>query len=1046
MKKQILFLLLLLLALPMAAQSVRVKGVVTSNEDGEPLIGATVQVKENPAVAVSTDIDGKYAIDVKVGQSLKFSFVGCDTEIRKVTGAGDINVELRGSNVLDEVVAIGYGTVKKSDLTGSVSSVASDKLQKTPSASLANALQGQAAGVTVNSLTGRPGASAEVRIRGVGTINGSSPIYVVDGVIVDDISFLSPADIQSTEILKDASSAAIYGARGANGVILVTTKSGKKAERANITFDMYVGWESRHKKLDVMNAKDFADTYVAINGNTASKKYYANNGLNKWLQIYSGLKNSNFYPTVYDPETNPTGINYEAFDTDWQDEVFRTGMIQNYHLSIDGGSDQFTYSMSGSWFKQEGTLIGSDYSRFTARLNTSYKATPWMKIGENISFMAGVAKNTFESGDNSSQPEAGILAASFAMAPWDPTHYPDGTVNRLGEDMSGKIAASSNYKNVTNPFSMVEYSHPKRNNSRFVGNVFIELTPIKYLTWKTTYGFDYNVVTDKSYSDAYLVSAFDKRDKNFLTSSMGKTYNWNVDNILTYAREFGPHNFSVMAGQTVEEYSYYGISNSGSTILNPVERNWYLSQVTDDFGRPADSVSRARRFSWLGRVTYAYMDKYLATVNFRADGSSKFPENSWGYFPSFSLAWRMSSENFLKSADWLNDLKLRFGWGKVGNDNIGNTAFTLKVDATGPYFLGYGFGDPQTFVQGATILTWVNNGGHWENTEQFSAGIDFGMFSNRLTGSIDGFIRKTNDMLMTVTAPAHVGNRWAPMANVGNVRNSGIELSLEHRNQVGKDFSYSVSGNISFISNELTAVNGGSANPVNEIQYIEEGHPLYYFKGYKYLGVFKTDQEALDFFAGKPNSYTSADIPFHAGDAIYEDINGDGRIDDNDRTELGTAIPKVTYGLNLGAYWKNFDLQIFFQGVAGNKIYNAQRSRLEGSGMTSVLSPVMKDVWTVDNPEGSLPNPKNSFNTSYPSTRFLESGSYLRLKNLQIGYTLPEKWLTKAGFHNCRIYLQGSNLFTATKYKGFDPEVNGGVDNGNYPQSRSFLVGVNISY
>ena len=440
------------------------------------------------------------------------------------------------------------------------------------------------------------------------------------------------------------------------------------------------------------------------------------------------------------------------------------------------------------------------------------------------------------------------------------------------------------------------------------------------------------------------------------------------------------------------------------------------------------------------------MDKYLATVNFRADGSSKFPENSWGYFPSFSLAWRMSSENFLKSADWLNDLKLRFGWGKVGNDNIGNTAFTLKVDATGPYFLGYGFGDPQTFVQGATILTWVNNGGHWENTEQFSAGIDFGMFSNRLTGSIDGFIRKTNDMLMTVTAPAHVGNRWAPMANVGNVRNSGIELSLEHRNQVGKDFSYSVSGNISFISNELTAVNGGSANPVNEIQYIEEGHPLYYFKGYKYLGVFKTDQEALDFFAGKPNSYTSADIPFHAGDAIYEDINGDGRIDDNDRTELGTAIPKVTYGLNLGAYWKNFDLQIFFQGVAGNKIYNAQRSRLEGSGMTSVLSPVMKDVWTVDNPEGSLPNPKNSFNTSYPSTRFLESGSYLRLKNLQIGYTLPEKWLTKAGFHNCRIYLQGSNLFTATKYKGFDPEVNGGVDNGNYPQSRSFLVGVNISY
>ncbi len=385
---------------------------------------------------------------------------------------------------------------------------------------------------------------------------------------------------------------------------------------------------------------------------------------------------------------------------------------------------------------------------------------------------------------------------------------------------------------------------------------------------------------------------------------------------------------------------------------------------------------------------------------------------------------------------------MRFGWGKVGNDNIGNNAFTLSVANSGPYFLGYAFGQPQTLVQGATVLTWVNNGGHWENTEQFSAGIDFGMFSNRLTGSIDGFIRKTNDMLMNVTAPAHVGNRWAATANVGNVRNQGIEISLEHRNQLGRDFSYSIGGNISFIDNKLTAVNGGSANPVNEIQYIEEGHPLYYFKGYQYLGVFKTDQEALDFFPG----YTAEDIPFHAGDAIYADLDGDGRNGEGDRTDLGSAIPWLTYGLNMGAYWKGFDLQLFFQGVGGNKIYNAQRSRLEGTGMTSVLSPVMKDVWTADNPDGSIPNPKNSFNTSYPSSRFLESGSYFRLKNLQIGYSLPEKMISRAGFKSCRVYLQGSNLFTATKYSGFDPEVNGGVDNGNYPQSRSFLIGVNISY
>lgn len=1045
MKK--LFLLLttvLLTAVCALAQNRTISGTVVEAGNDEPIVGATV-MPIGGGQGTATDIDGNFTLSVPSNVSkLKVSYVGFQEQT--VNAVNGVKVVLESmDHVLDDVIVVAYGTAKKSAYTGSASVVKADQIEGRLVTDAVTALAGNVSGVQVLQTNGQPGSAPEVRIRGIGSINGSAtPLYVVDGMPFDgDIATLNTMDIESMTVLKDAAAAALYGARGANGVILVTTKTGKKADRANISFDMYVGWESRHKKLDVMGAKDFADTYVAINGNTASKNYYAKNGLNKWLSIYSGLKASDYYPTVYDPETNPTGINYEAIDTDWQDEVFRTGMIQNYHLSIDGGSDQFTYSMSGSWFKQEGTLIGSDYSRLTARLNTSYQATPWMKVGENISFMAGVAQNAQESGDNSAQPEAGILAASFAMAPWDPVRYPAGTVNRKGKEMGGLLAASSNYKNVYNPFSFVEYIHPKRNNSRFVGNAFIELTPLKGLTWRTTYGFDYNVVTDKTFSDAYEVSAFDKRDKNFLSSSINKYYNWNVDNILTYARTIGDHSFSVMAGQTVEEYNLYGIGNSGSMILNPVERNWYLSQTTEDNTNPAsDTVSRNRRFSWLGRVYYSYMDKYMATVNFRADGSSKFPENSWGYFPSFSLAWRASGEEFLKNVDWLNDLKVRFGWGKVGNDNIGNNAFTLSVANSGPYFLGYAFGQPQTLVQGATVLTWVNNGGHWENTEQFSAGIDFGMFSNRLTGSIDGFIRKTNDMLMNVTAPAHVGNRWAATANVGNVRNQGIEISLEHRNQLGRDFSYSIGGNISFIDNKLTAVNGGSANPVNEIQYIEEGHPLYYFKGYQYLGVFKTDQEALDFFPG----YTAEDIPFHAGDAIYADLDGDGRNGEGDRTDLGSAIPWLTYGLNMGAYWKGFDLQLFFQGVGGNKIYNAQRSRLEGTGMTSVLSPVMKDVWTADNPDGSIPNPKNSFNTSYPSSRFLESGSYFRLKNLQIGYSLPEKMISRAGFKSCRVYLQGSNLFTATKYSGFDPEVNGGVDNGNYPQSRSFLIGVNISY
>lgn len=1041
MKSWILSFLMLTGSIGMSAQ-LRVTGNVITAEDGEPAIGATVKVAENPAQGTVTDIDGNYIISCAPGQHLEFSYVGCMTEKRKVNASGTIDIKLGSNTTLDEVVVIGYGSVKKSDLTGSVTSVEADKLKKTPSASLANALQGQAAGVTVNSLTGRPGAAAEVRIRGVGSVNSPNPIYVVDGVITDDISFLAPSDIASTEILKDASATAIYGSRGANGVIIVTTRTGESNQRARITFDAYAGIQKRWRKLDVMNAQDFIDTYININANERSKKYYQENGFNAWLKAFKGVGASPYYPTVYDPETNPDGFDYASQDTDWQDEVFRDAWIQNYHLSIDGGTDKINYSMSASWFGQQGTLIGSDYSRFTARLNTSYQATKWLKIGENISFMAGVAKNVYEAGDNTASPMSNMLSAAFAMAPWDPTHYPAGSVNRNGKDLSGGIAAGSNFTNVTNPFSMLEYNHPHVRTERWIGNVFAEITPIPYLTYRPSYSFDYRVGLDKSFADAYEVSSYDKREDNFLASSITRTYNYSIDNILTYARTIGKHDFSVMAGMTIEEFSYYGIGSSGSTILNPEERNWYLSQVTDNFSRPSDSVGRHRRTSWLGRVIYGFDQRYLATVNFRADGSSKFPEKAWGYFPSFALAWRINKEHFLQDVAWLSNLKLRFGWGKVGNDNIGNNAFLLTMFNTGPTFVDYVLGADQQYANGATVLTWVNRGGHWENTEQWSLGVDFGFFNNKLSGTLDFFIRDTKDMLMSVTAPAHVGNRYSAMANVGEVRNKGIELTLSHRNTVG-DFQYTVDGNISFIDNKLTHLNGGSVIRTNydQVQVVDEGHPLYYFWGYKYEGVYRSDEEVLNHL----HAYDATTTPFHAGDARYTDVNGDGKIDSNDRVDLGSSIPWLNYGLNLGLFWRGFDLQLFFQGVGGNKIYNQKRHSLESNGATSVLSPVMKDVWTVDNPDGSIPNPVNTINY-YTSDRFLESGSYFRLKNLQLGYSLPTKLLSRAGFHNCRFYVQMGNVFTITKYTGFDPEVSSGVDYGNYPQSRSFIFGVNLTY
>ena len=465
--------------------------------------------------------------------------------------------------------------------------------------------------------------------------------------------------------------------------------------------------------------------------------------------------------------------------------------------------------------------------------------------------------------------------------------------------------------------------------------------------------------------------------------------------------------------------------------------------MTEDFGTPSDGVSRNRRQSWLGRVNYSFDSKYLVTVNFRADGSSKFAENRWGYFPSTALAWRISRESWLQDVSWLSDLKIRAGWGKVGNDNIGNDAFVQNMFNNGPTFVDYVLGAGQTLVNGAAVLTWVNNGGHWENTEQWSAGVDFRFWNGLLSGSVELFLRDTNDMLMAVIAPAHVGNRYSATANVGKVRNKGLEISLDHQYEVNKNFRYSIGGNISFIDNKLTQLNGGAPIYSNyqQVQVVNQGFPLYYFWGYQYDGIFRSDEEVLETYKG----YTADSTPFHAGDAKYRDNNGDGVIDDNDRVYLGSSIPKVNYGINIGAYYRDFDLQLFFQGVGGSKIYNQMRHRLESNGTTSVLSPIMKDAWTVDNPDGSIPNPKNSINY-YVSDRFLEKGDYFRLKNLQIGYSLPQSVLGKSGITQCRFYVQGSNLFTITKYKGYDPEVNGGVDYGNYPQSRTFLFGVNLTY
>ncbi len=1056
---------MVMLSLSIWAQSMTVTGVVMAQDEPDPVIGANVMIKGTTNGTI-TDFDGKFSIQAKAGDVLQVSFMGYKTQDVKVSNAGPINITLVSDNVqLQEVVAVGYGTMKKSDLTGAVTSVSADQLLKAPVAGIDQALQGRAAGVTVTTGSGQPGEAATIRIRGIGSaIGGNDPLYVVDGVITSDIKFLSPNDIKSMEILKDASATAIYGSRGANGVILITTKTGGTG-KANISFDAYWGFQNRWRKLDLMKSKEFADMKVRIgamrNGGAEIAHFYKY-GFNDWMYVYNTGEDS-YFPSVL-TERNPGGTyDYSANETDWQDEVFhKNAFMHNYNLSIDGGSDKGHYAFSAGYFSQDGTIIGSNYERLTLRLNSDFAVRKWLTIGEHLSFMYATGRNAM---NNSSSPGASILSAALAMAPWDPTHYQQGTKNVQGEDLSGKIAASSNFKNVVNPFSMVEESHPKNQNERWVGDLYLEIKPIEGLTIRPSISMDYSLNRNRNFKSQYEYSSFDKMNLNFIESNMTRYMSLLEETTITYAREIGKHNFSVMAGQTWQEWNQYGLAGSGSGILNPVETNWYVSRATEKLGYSSDNVARIRRMSFLGRVYYAYDSRYMATVNFRADASSKFSKNPWGFFPSVALAWRLSEEHFIrdKEVDWLDNIKIRAGWGQVGNDGISSGSFVQSVFTANNVFTGYPLGGLEDeAAYGAAVLTLVNQSGKWETNEQWDAGVDFSFWNGKLAGTIDYFRRNTKDALLYVNAPAHVGNRYSLIKNVGNIRNEGVEITLSHDNTVGK-VHYNIGGNISFISNKLTDLNGGSPLWGDRTK-TDINMPLNSFWGYVYEGIYKSDAEVLEEFYGYKDN---AEANLHAGDARYADLNENGLLDEGDKKNIGSPFPKLTYGITLGADFYGVDIQIFFQGVYGNKIYNALRERLEGAGTECAMSTSMRDVWIgysdeaktsmidkglnymtmdLENRNGTIPNPVGSTLNTENSTRFLEDGSYMRLKNIQIGYTLPKKITEKFFCERLRFYVTASNLFTITKYSGYDPEVGGGVDYGNYPQSRTFTFGLNATF
>lgn len=1061
MKKRIYLLsVMVMMALGVMAQSLTVTGVVMAQDEPDPVIGANVMVKGSTTGTI-TDFDGNFSLEAKAGDVLQVSYMGYKPQEIKVTGSGPLRITLVPDNVqLQEVVAIGYGTMKKSDLTGAVTSVSAEQLLKAPVAGIDQALQGRAAGVTVMTGSGQPGEAATIRIRGIGSaIGGNDPLYVVDGVITDnDISFLSPNDIQSMEILKDASATAIYGSRGANGVILITTKSGTEG-KINVGFDAYWGFQNRWRKLDLMNSKDFALTKLRIDAmkNGASQLAdYMNDGFNEWMAVYNAK--SDYFPVIKSP-TNPNGFDYSAQETDWQDEVFNpNAFMHNYNLSFDGGGEKWHYAFSASYFGQDGTIIGSNYQRLTLRLNSDIKICKWLKLGEHLSFVSTSGRNAM---NNNSSPGASVISAALAMAPWDPTHYPEGSYNKSGDNLSGRIAASSNFKNVTNPFTMVEESYPKNNNERWLGDIYMEITPVEGLTIRPSISMGTSLNRDRNFKNKYDYSSYDRATKNFISSSMTRYMSLIEETTITYAREIGKHNFSVMAGQTWQEWNQYGMGGSGAEILNPVPSNWYISNATQDLTDASDNVARIRRMSFLGRAYYCYGSRYMATVNFRADASSRFHEKPWGFFPSVALAWRLSEEPFIrdKEVDWLDNIKIRAGWGQVGNDGIPSGSFVQTMGSSDKVFYGYPLGLSQEMQYGAAVLTQVNTSGRWETNEQWDAGVDFGFWNGMLSGTIDWFLRDTKDALLYVNAPAHVGNRYSLIKNVGVIRNQGVEVTLEHRHKVGP-VNYSIGGNVSWIKNELIALNGGSPLWGDRTK-TDLGMALGSFWGYEYEGVYQSDEEALQHLY----SYTAEEIGVHAGDAKYKDLNNDGKIDENDKKVIGNPFPLLTYGINLGADFYGVDIQLFFQGVYGNEIYNALRLRTEGAGDECTLSTTMADVWVgytdlvrtsmevkgldwlaLENRNGTIPNPVGSPMNHENSSRFVEDGSYFRLKNLQIGYTLPKNITQKFHCSRLRFYFTATNLFTITKYSGYDPEVGSGVDYGNYPQSRTFTFGLNANF
>lgn len=1028
------------------AEALTVSGTVTSAADGEPLIGATVLVK-GTTNGTSTDIDGNYSIKTETGAVLVFSYVGMTTREETVTGPKLDIALLENSEVLEEVVVVGYGVQKKKLVTGATAQIKGDEIAKLNTTSPLQAMQGQLPGVNIASESGQPGSGMKVTIRGLGTVGNASPLYLIDG-IGGDISTLNPADIESIDVLKDAASAAIYGAQAANGVVLITTKQGREG-KAKVTFDGYFGWQSAPRKMEMLNSEQYMTIMDEQSINSGGAPY-------NWAG----------YNDIW--RTDADGNRLGVVDTDWIDQMFHdNAKTQSYTLGVTGGSATSTYAISLGYINQEGIVGGpevSNYSRYNFRVNSDHKLFGnLLTVGEQVSFVYTKSK-----GIGVGNQYNNTLRGAFDSTPLTPVYDKDGNYyNSTGSDW---------YQNNGNPYgAMMVNTNNITKNATFNGNVYAQLEPVKNLKIRTVFGAVYGSSEYRSFTPVYHFSPYVYSDYTRVAQNMNHSLGMTWTNTVSYDWNIGEHAFNALLG--TEAYRYEGTYLGGNqAYLKEGFDTWPYAWISNGTAATtADGLNAAgnphddsRSVSYFGRLGWNWAEKYMVNFTLRRDGSSRFAEgHRFGTFPSVSAGWNISSESFMeKTRGWLDFLKIRASWGRVGNQNIDNYQYLAPIKVSNThYFFGQYLGPNGVYNEGYD-KTLANNWGAypsrianfdvtWETSEQTNIGFDARLLNSRLGVNFDVYWKNTKDWLVPAPILATVGT-GAPIINGGDVKNTGVEFNLTWNDVIGKDFSYSVGVNGAWNKNKVGSIptdDGiihGETNQLYDNSYefyrAQNGMPIGYFWGFKTAGLFQNEKEINDWLLA--GNGTLQDNP-QPGDVKFIDVNHDGAIDDADRVDLGNGMPKFTYGFNLNLYYKNFDFGVVASGAAGFKIVQSYRNQ---ENQFSNYTTRILDRWTGEGTSNKIPRVTNQNINWMFSDLYTQDGDYLRISNVTIGYNfaplINQKWC-----NNARLYFQIQNLYTFTDYDGMDPEIGygtsgwvSGIDLGYYPRPRTYLIGVNLAF